>query len=170
VISINSFMLVNEMLMCDWMDGMALFRGVKISQNSRSRLKILGVIRVTRSKFDAQNTQIYVYKETSRRRTILKHCGRSNHSHGKFFLPISALNSDWKYWRINVETVKCSCHCVSPTCVHFVEVLVYMSEGRGFDSDEVIEIFHWLNRSGSTVTLGSTQPLTEMSTNEISWG
>jgi hypothetical protein len=34
----------------------------------------------------------------------------------------------------------------------------------------VIEIFHWHNPSDRTVTLGSTQPLTEMSTTSISWG
>jgi hypothetical protein len=31
-------------------------------------------------------------------------------------------------------------------------------------------IFHSLNSSGRTVTLGSIQPLTEMSTRSISWG
>jgi len=31
-------------------------------------------------------------------------------------------------------------------------------------------IFHWLNPSGRTITLGSTQHLTEMSTGDISWG
>jgi len=35
--------------------------------------------------------------------------------------------------------------------------------------DYVIEIFHWHNPSGRTVALGSTQPLTEMSTRNISW-
>ena len=34
----------------------------------------------------------------------------------------------------------------------------------------VIRIFHWHNPSGRTVTLGSTQPLTEMSTRNISCG
>ena len=34
----------------------------------------------------------------------------------------------------------------------------------------VIGIFHWHNPSGRTVTLESTQPLTEMSTRNISWG
>ena len=33
----------------------------------------------------------------------------------------------------------------------------------------VIEIFHWNNPSGQTMALGSTQPLTEMSTRNISW-
>jgi hypothetical protein len=34
----------------------------------------------------------------------------------------------------------------------------------------VIGIFHWHNPSGCTTALGSTQPLTEMSTRNISWG
>ena len=36
--------------------------------------------------------------------------------------------------------------------------------------DGVIEIFHWHNLSGRTMALGLTQPLTEMSTRNISWG
>ena len=36
--------------------------------------------------------------------------------------------------------------------------------------DGVIGIFHWHNPSGRTMALGSTQPLTEMSTKNISWG
>jgi len=34
----------------------------------------------------------------------------------------------------------------------------------------IIGIFHGHNPSGRTVVLGSTQPLTEMSTTSISWG
>jgi len=34
----------------------------------------------------------------------------------------------------------------------------------------VIENFHWQNPSDRTMALGSTQPLTEMSTRSISWG
>ena len=34
----------------------------------------------------------------------------------------------------------------------------------------VTGIFHWHNPSGQTMALGSTQPLTEMSTRNISWG
>jgi hypothetical protein len=37
-------------------------------------------------------------------------------------------------------------------------------------SDGVIGIFHWLNPSGRTMALGSTQAPTEMSTRDISWG
>ena len=36
--------------------------------------------------------------------------------------------------------------------------------------DGVIGIFHWHNTSDRTMALGSTQPLTEMSTRRISWG
>ena len=44
-----------------------------------------------------------------------------------------------------------------------VEALRYKPEGRGFDSQ-------WLNPSGRIVVLESTQPLTEMSTRNPSWG
>jgi len=36
--------------------------------------------------------------------------------------------------------------------------------------DGVIGIFHWQSPSGRTMALGFTQPLTEMSTRNISWG
>jgi hypothetical protein len=36
--------------------------------------------------------------------------------------------------------------------------------------DGVIGIFHWHNPSNRIVALGSTQPLTEVSTRSISWG
>jgi len=47
-----------------------------------------------------------------------------------------------------------------------VEALHDKPEGRGFDG--VIEIFHSHNPSGRTMALGLTQPLTEMSTRNIS--
>jgi hypothetical protein len=40
----------------------------------------------------------------------------------------------------------------------------------GLIPDGVIGIFHSHNTSVRTMTLGSTQPLTEMSTRSISWG
>ena len=36
--------------------------------------------------------------------------------------------------------------------------------------DGVIGIFHWHNPSGRTKALGSTQPLIQKSTRNISWG
>ena len=47
--------------------------------------------------------------------------------------------------------------------------LRYKPEGRGFDSRWCHWIFHWHNPFGRTMALGSTQPLTEMSTRNISW-
>jgi hypothetical protein len=40
----------------------------------------------------------------------------------------------------------------------------------GLIPDGVIGIFHWHNPSDRTMAMGSTQPLTEMSTRSISWG
>jgi len=36
--------------------------------------------------------------------------------------------------------------------------------------DGVIEIFHCHNTSGRTMALGTTQPVTEMGTRNLSWG
>ena len=48
----------------------------------------------------------------------------------------------------------------------FIEALRYKPAGRGLYSNGVTGILHWHNPS----FLGSTQPLTEMSTRNISWG
>jgi hypothetical protein len=50
-----------------------------------------------------------------------------------------------------------------------VKALRYKPAGRGFDS-RWCQIFQWHNPAGHTMTLQSTQPLTEMSTRCISWG
>jgi hypothetical protein len=44
------------------------------------------------------------------------------------------------------------------------------SKVAGSIPESVIGIFHWHNPSDRTMVLGSTQPLTEMSTRSISWG
>jgi hypothetical protein len=50
-----------------------------------------------------------------------------------------------------------------------VEAMRYKPAGRGFDG--VSGFFHWHNPVGRTMALGSTLPLTEMSTRNISlWG
>jgi hypothetical protein len=49
-----------------------------------------------------------------------------------------------------------------------VEVLRYKPEGSILDG--VIEICNWINPSSRTMTLGSTQPIREMSTRNIVWG
>ena len=58
--------------------------------------------------------------------------------------------------------------CLGST--QLVEALRYKPEGRGFDS----RWYHWNFSchvpSGCIMALGLTQPLTEMSTRNISWG
>ena len=49
-----------------------------------------------------------------------------------------------------------------------VKALRYKPAGRGSIPDGVIGIFQRYNPSGRTMALGSTQPLTEMSTRCIS--
>ena len=51
-----------------------------------------------------------------------------------------------------------------------VEAIRYKPEGCGFDFRWGHYIFRYLNPSGHTMALGSTQPLTEMSIRNIYWG
>ena len=51
-----------------------------------------------------------------------------------------------------------------------IKALCYKQEGRCFDPSCCQCTFHWHNPSDRTMALGSTQPLTEMSTRSISWG
>jgi len=51
-----------------------------------------------------------------------------------------------------------------------VKVLCYKSEGRWFDPSWCHWNFLLKYPSDRTMALGSTQPLTEMSTSSISWG
>ena len=72
-------------------------------------------------------------------------------------------NSLYKLWKV----LYCYIHnSVAHAVAQFVAALCYKSEGRGFDSRWCL----WHNPSGRTVALGSTQPLTEMNTRNISWG
>jgi len=57
--------------------------------------------------------------------------------------------------------------------LHIVDILIHCATSRkvaGSIPDGVIGVFHWHNPSGSTMALGLTQTLTEMSTRNISWG
>jgi len=49
-------------------------------------------------------------------------------------------------------------------------VVKMLRKVAGSIPDSVIGVFHWHNPSDRTMALGSTQPLTEMSTRSISWG
>ena len=59
-------------------------------------------------------------------------------------------------------------HYMGHAVVQMVDALCYKPEG--LIPDDVIEVFHWHNPSGRSTALGLTQPLTEMSTRNISWG
>ena len=92
-----------------------------------------------------------------------------NHNNGT---NIQSESSSYKsgYWHVGFpqrqsvypanccENTSCLRHCVTSRKV------------AGSIPDGVTGIFHWHNPSGRTVALGSTQPLTEMSTRNISWG
>ena len=54
--------------------------------------------------------------------------------------------------------------------VQLVEALCYKLEVVGLIPNDIDEIFHCHNHSRRTMAVGSTQPLTEMSTRSISWG
>ena len=69
-------------------------------------------------------------------------------------VPLTSYNNGYFTWRRG--------HAVG----QLVEALRYQPEGRGFDSRG----YHWHNPSGRTMVPGLTQPLTEMSTRNISRG
>ena len=70
------------------------------------------------------------------------------------------------------------CHCRKPTSVTQFIVVYYTNWAHisinqfhlSSIPDGVTGIFQWLNPSGRTMALGSSQPLTEMSTRNLSWG
>ena len=84
---------------------------------------------------------------------------------------------------VAVFRIKCNCIDVCVWVCVCVYIYIYMGvvveqllrhctanrKVAGLISIGVIEIFHWHNPSGHTMALGSTQPLTEMSTRNISW-
>jgi hypothetical protein len=51
--------------------------------------------------------------------------------------------------------------------VTLIQAVSYKPERRGFDSDEVTVLFHVPNPSNRAISLGSTNPLTEMSTRNL---
>ena len=83
---------------------------------------------------------------------------------------ISKLTLSCNYYKkqtcfiLNVCVCVCVCVYMGHAVAQLVEALRYKPEGRGLDSLWC----HWI--SGRTMALGSTQPLTEMNTRNVSWG
>ena len=75
---------------------------------------------------------------------------------------VSSFNSHTSYMRVLHQKV----HCV-------LKLHVQLSTKKCTFAGSIpngVGIFHWHNPSDRTMALGSTQPLTEMSTRGISWG
>ena len=51
----------------------------------------------------------------------------------------------------------------------YLQICATNRKAMGSIPDGVIGIFHWHNPSSHTMSVGLTQPLTEMSTMNISW-
>ena len=95
----------------------------------------------------------------------------------------------WIFWSLvirpacglyeGVLVCVCVCVCVYNACIttsratrwrSWLRHCVTRRKVTGSIPDGVTAIFHWHNPSGSTMALGSTQPLTEMSTRNVSLG
>jgi len=73
------------------------------------------------------------------------------------------LRQQWLCERVSMLRYTCiDCLVCFRHCAASREVAVSIPDG-------VIGIFHWLNASGRTMSLGSTQHLTGLSTGSISW-
>jgi hypothetical protein len=110
--------------------------------------------------------RIYVSKELR----ISGYCSkpkevREQNSSGNTLLCRSVLTTaQYVQFRNSIRT-----HCIRLAGYH-CGALRYRTEGRGFDSRGCHWNFSLTQPSGRTVTLGSTQRLTDMSTRNISWG
>jgi hypothetical protein len=85
-------------------------------------------------------------------------------------------NTSWNYLKQVESTVYCKLIKIKWTYVAFARWrswLRHCATNRrvaGSNSRWCHGIFHWRNPSGCTMALGLIQPLTEMSTRNISWG
>jgi len=90
----------------------------------------------------------------------------SLHRPAKIYVKSNLRKSSYVSQVVNVLILQSMGHAV----VRFVEALRFTRKVEDSIRDGVIGIFHWRNPSGRTMALGSTQPLTEMGTRNISWG
>ena len=61
-------------------------------------------------------------------------------------------------------------HSYTYIIIIIIIIIITNRKVAGSILDGVTGIFQWLNPSGRIVALGSTQPVTEMSTRNPSWG
>jgi hypothetical protein len=76
------------------------------------------------------------------------------------------LKRDWEPTGYKWRTTRHHFHCYRSWLRHYAT----SRNITGSFPDEVIGFVNWLNPSSCTMTLGSTQPLTEMSTRNLSGG
>jgi len=103
-------------------------------------------------------------------------------SHLRLALPSGIFTSDFPIknlyaFLLSLISATCPSHFIPPPklkwSTRWRSWLRYCATSRkveGSIPDGVIEIFHWRNPSGRTMALGLTQPRTEMSTRNTSWG
>jgi hypothetical protein len=106
-------------------------------------------------------------RELRNRATIFSPLGRGG-------LATNTLTSRRALWWKHIEILRCSLSQVPQLkCTQWRSWLRHCATNRnvaGSIPDGVTGIFHWHNRFGRTMALGSTQPLTEISTRNLSWG
>ena len=86
-------------------------------------------------------------------------------------VPISSARTSYIFVKFYTENLMFIRPCIVGSAV--AQWLMWCATNRkvaGSIPDGVIGIFHWHNPSDRAMALGSTQPLTEMSTRRISWG
>ena len=86
--------------------------------------------------------------------------GHSRSVTGLIYLYLSRL---WIYCNLSIRVGVRGDYSWLRHCATSLKVMSSIPDG-------FIEIFHWHNPSGRAMSLGLTQPLTEMSTRNISWG
>jgi hypothetical protein len=74
----------------------------------------------------------------------------------------------YKFVMLFFKCVLCNCKYHNPT--FWLRHCATSRKAAGSIPNGVIENFHRIKPSAPTVTLGSTQPLTEMSTKGTNWG
>ena len=114
---------------------------------------------------------MYTFDKKQRQNSQLKIKKKSNIFMYSYIYPniwkILQVASNFNHSILNLTTV----YCITGTQVaQWLRRCATNRKDAGSIPDGVTGIFHWPNPSDRTMVLGSNQPLTEMSTRNISWG